>query len=82
MTQSLMERFDPATNAWEPLPPMSEARFRLGVSVASGKIYALGGLDDDDDFLSSVERFDPVSNAWEALPPMSTERADFAVVAV
>jgi len=44
------------------------------MAVLDGKLYAVGGFNDDDQFLSSVERYDPVTNAWEAVAPMATAR--------
>ena len=33
------------------------------VAALGGKLYAVGGLNDDDGYLSSVERYDPATNA-------------------
>ena len=48
------------------------------MAVLDGKLYAVGGYNDDEGRLSSVERYDPATNAWEAVAPMATARA-FAV---
>ena len=37
------ERFDPARNAWERLPPMPSARHGFGAAVVDGRIYAVSG---------------------------------------
>jgi N-acetylneuraminic acid mutarotase len=37
------ERFDPARNAWERLPPMPSARHGFGAVVVDGRIYAVSG---------------------------------------
>ena len=44
------------------------------VVVLDGKLYAMGGYNDDDGILSSVERYDPALDAWEAVAPMGTAR--------
>ena len=49
------------------------------MAVLDGKLYAVGGFNDDDQFLSSVERYDPVTNAWEAVAPMAVERIHHAM---
>ena len=73
---SSVERYDPATNAWEAVAPMATARCHLAVAVLDGKVYAVGGFSGGD--LSSVERYDPATNAWQVVAPMATARA-FAV---
>ena len=45
------------------------------VAVLEGKLYAVGGNDNNDGLLSSVERYDAASNAWEEVAPMATARA-------
>ena len=58
---------------------MATERMNHGVAVLDGKLYAVGGYNDDDGFLSSVERYDPATNAWEAVTPMATARCHHAV---
>ena len=68
-----VERYDPATNAWEVMTPMPTGRFNFTVAVVDGKIYALGGFDGRT--LSTVERYDPATNAWEVVAPMPGKRS-------
>ena len=49
---------------------MAEARYDHAVAVLDGKLYAVGGLNDDGGILSSVERYDPATNAWEEVAPL------------
>ncbi len=58
---------------------MMAARSAVGVAVLDGKLYAVGGYNDDDGFLSSVERYDPALDAWEAVAPMAEARYKLAV---
>ena len=77
-----MERYDPSTNEWEEeaVAPMPSTRRYVGTAVLDGKLYAVGGVNhNDDDVLSSVERYDPATNAWEAVAPMAEARCDHAV---
>ena len=76
---SSVERYDPALNLWEAVAPMVAARMSLGVAVLDGKLYAVGGYNDDDFALSTVDRYDPATNAWEAMAPMATARVVLAV---
>ena len=70
---SLVERYDPATNAWEPVATTASARDEFALAVLDGKLYAVGGQSDVG-LLSSVERYDPALNALEAMAPMGTGR--------
>ena len=53
---------------------MATPRDNHAVAVLDGKLYAVGGYNDDG-FLSSVERYDPAANTWEAVAPLTTARA-------
>jgi N-acetylneuraminic acid mutarotase len=59
--KNIAERYDPTTNTWETLAPMSVARGCVAATVLNGKLYAIGGRG-----LSSVEIFDPSSELWSA----------------
>ena len=62
--------------------PLAETRSAHAVAVLDGKLYAVGGHDDNGgDDLSSVERYDPAVDAWEAVAPMASART-LAAVAV
>jgi N-acetylneuraminic acid mutarotase len=62
------ERYDPNTNQWETLNPMSTARYGHAAAVFNGKLYAIGGKG-----LSSVEVFDPQTGQWSAGPALPSE---------
>ena len=68
-------------DAWEAVAPIAVERNLAGVAVLDGKLYAVGGRNDDEDALSSVERYDPATNAWEAVAPLAAARG-FLDVAV
>ena len=74
-----VERYDPATNTWEAVAPMSTKRAGLGAASIDGKLYAVGGHDGSAR-LATVERYDPATNTWEAVAPMSTKRDRKSVV--
>ena len=78
---SSVERYDPATNAWEAVAPLTLARFGAGVAALEGKLYAVGGRVEEDDEAAEVdrpanmvERFDPATNVWQEVAPMVTVR--------
>jgi hypothetical protein len=74
-----MERYDEAKEQWEVIASMGSARFGVGVCVLGGRLYAVGGRDEDDNPLSSVERYDEAKDQWEVLTSMSTARAELGV---
>ena len=64
------ERYDPATDAWEPLPSMPTGRSGSGVAMLDGKLWVAGGFNSEGGFglagdLATVEVFDPESNTWD-----------------
>ena len=58
---------------------MATARDDLAVAVLDGKLYAVGGLNDDGGQLISAERYDPALDAWEAVAPMAAARSRLSV---
>lgn len=66
-----------ATKANMPTP-----RSALCTSVVDAKIYAIGGLKDEEATLSHVEVYDPATDTWNTKSNMPTARAvmDCAVV--
>ncbi|MBT0160303.1 hypothetical protein G4O51_09990 [Candidatus Bathyarchaeota archaeon A05DMB-2] len=63
---------------WIDRAPMPTARAGLGVAVVSGKIYAIGGLNNNT-YLNVNEEYDPATNTWATKAPMPTARSGFAV---
>jgi len=72
------EMFDPVTNTWS--IPKTNGTFTphgaFTANVVDGKIYAIGGFNDQAPrghrVLSSVEVFDPKTNTWSALQTTGT----------
>ena len=77
---SSVERYDPATDAWEAVAPMAAARESPTAAVLDGRLYAVGGYCGDGNYLSSVGRYDAATSAWEAVAPMATARDSHGVV--
>ncbi len=73
--------------SWIQKESMSQARAALGVAVANGKIYAIGGSDKNGTYLPKYsggfvdtnEEYNPATNIWTAKKPMPTPRFDFAI---
>jgi N-acetylneuraminic acid mutarotase len=43
MASDRAQRYDPATDRWEELPPLAEKKIGMGVAVAGDRIYVVGG---------------------------------------
>jgi non-specific serine/threonine protein kinase len=80
-TSAALERFDPATGAWERLPAMSTARGGQGAALAGGRLVVAGG-EDPTGVYAEVEAYDLTSQQWSALPPLPTPRHGLSVEAV
>ena len=68
-------------NSWVTLKPLPTIRRDLGVAVVDGKIYAIGGRNDNGR-LSTNEEYDPVTDTWTTKTPMPTPRSDFGIAVV
>merc|ERR1719411_2176203 len=62
-----LEKFSPQSNKWTKLPSMNLARRSPGVVNYRNRLFAVGGMGEEDD-LSSVEVFCPTSGDWRYLP--------------
>ena len=74
--------FAVTADSWTEKAPMPTARGELGVASVNGKIYAIGGLSQNDlsgELLGTNEEYDPATNTWITRAPMPTPRMDFAI---
>jgi N-acetylneuraminic acid mutarotase len=69
---------DEEPDSWTARAPMPTARAGLGVAVVNGKIYAIGGLNNNT-YLNVNEEYDPTTNTWTTKAPMPTARSGFAI---
>ncbi len=65
-------------NSWTTKEPMPTARGGLGVAVVNGKIYAIGGANNDTQ-LDVTEEYNPVTDTWTPKASMLTPRSGFAI---
>ena len=68
-----VEVYEPVTEKWSITKPMTTRRSRVGVTVLSGRLYAVGGYDGQSR-LNTVEVFDPSSYEWWDVAPMNHRR--------
>lgn len=67
-------RWDPESNRWSFVCPMSVARLGAGVTACGGFLYVVGGYDGQTRW-NTAERYQPDTNAWQPLAPMSVTRS-------
>ncbi|KAK6493626.1 kelch-like protein 5 isoform X2 [Huso huso] len=76
-----VERYDPKTDVWTAVAPMSISRDAVGVCLLGDRLYAVGGYDGQV-YLNAVEAYDPQTNEWTQVAPLCLGRAGACVVAV
>ena len=70
-----MEVFDPASDTWQPGPPMAAGRmFHTATLLQDGKLLVVGGTGADGG-LRSAEIFDPAARAWSPAGRTSVSRS-------
>ncbi|KAF4070454.1 hypothetical protein AMELA_G00285740 [Ameiurus melas] len=80
-TRSLFtaECFDPSYNQWSQIEQMHIPRRCLGVIALNNQVFAIGGLDGDNNRLQSVEAYNPHTNSWRMLASMFNPRSNFGI---
>ncbi|XP_071649281.1 kelch-like protein 5 [Temnothorax longispinosus] len=74
-----VERYDPKTDTWTMVAPMSVPRSSVGVCELGDRLMAVGGSDGKI-YLTLVEAYDPHLNEWEPVAPLNAARAGPCVV--
>ena len=67
-------RFDPDTDEWCLVEPMTTRRIGVGVVTVNRLMYAIGGYDGVNR-LRSVEVYYPETNDWRHVAPMNATRS-------
>lgn len=67
-------RWDPESNRWSFVCPMSVARLGAGVAACGGVLYVVGGYDGQTRW-NTAEKYQPDTNTWHQLAPMNTIRS-------
>ncbi|XP_052278498.1 kelch-like protein 5 isoform X4 [Dreissena polymorpha] len=75
------ERYDPKTDQWTMIAPISNPRDAVGMCLLGDRLYAVGGYDGQH-YLKDVESYDPVNNEWSKVASLSTGRAGAYIVHV
>lgn len=65
--------FDPVTNAWNTISPMTIPRSNGVAAAVNGKIYVMAGISD----LNEV--YDPATDSWDTRAPVPEPRSNHGV---
>jgi len=76
---SAVEEYDPVADKWTKKADMPTARCNLSVSVVNGKIYAIGG-GEENRWSPAVEEYDPIADKWAKKADMPVAREAFSSV--
>merc|ERR1719369_2508606 len=63
-------RFDVQQGMWEPVPTMARPRSGCAAAAAVGRIFVVGGWDEDGCLACDDEFFDVSRGRWQPMPPM------------
>jgi N-acetylneuraminic acid mutarotase len=75
--------YDPATDKYQALAPLSGKRGAVALAVVGGKIHAIGGrVMGEEATLATHEVYDPATNKWTAAAPLPTARDHVGIFVV
>jgi N-acetylneuraminic acid mutarotase len=64
-TDSSAEIYDPATNRWTSAHRLMLGRYPLtALTLLDGRVFVMGGPEENDKNTASVEVYDPRTDAW------------------
>jgi N-acetylneuraminic acid mutarotase len=66
--------FNPQNGEWKPVASMPTRRSRLRLVAAGDHLYAIGGISQARQALSSVDRYHPGSDTWDQVASMNEAR--------
>ena len=72
--------YDPATNRWQALAPLSSPRGSVGLAAVAGKIHAIGGRGPDQKTVATHDVYDPATGKWTSAAPLPVARDHFGIV--
>lgn len=85
--QTVVQSYNPLTNAWSTVAPMRTARSALAAVAAPcplGQtgvcVYAVGGAGSSGS-LGTTESYNPTTNSWSTLPAMPAPRSSLGAAA-
>ena len=61
---SSVERFDFSLNTWNYVAKMNYPRWGHSVCVYKGRIFVVGGLNEQDQYITQTENYNPETDQW------------------
>lgn len=81
-----LEVYDPATDRWTAKAPLPVGLHHVGIGVAGGRLYVIGGYARSGiniwSPVATVYAYDPTTDRWAERAPMPTARGALAVAEV
>jgi N-acetylneuraminic acid mutarotase len=78
-----LEEYDPSTDRWTAKAPMPVGLHHVGIGVAGGRLYVIGGYRQSGlsvwHPVATVYAYDPDTDTWEERAPMPTVRGALSV---
>jgi N-acetylneuraminic acid mutarotase len=78
-----LEEYDPSTDRWTAKAPMPVGLHHVGIGVAGGRLYVIGGYRQSGlsvwHPVATVYAYDPDTDTWEERAPMPTARGALSV---
>jgi N-acetylneuraminic acid mutarotase len=78
-----LEEYDPSTDRWTSRAPMPVGLHHVGIGVAGGKLYIIGGYKQSWFSVwkpvATVYTYDPATDTWAERAPMPTPRGALSV---
>jgi N-acetylneuraminic acid mutarotase len=80
-----LEEYDPATDKWTTKAPMPVGLHHVGIGVAGGRLYVIGGYKQSGlsvwGPVATVYAYDPAADVWSERASMPTARGALSVTA-
>jgi N-acetylneuraminic acid mutarotase len=81
ITISEIEEYDPAQNIWTEKAKIPSERINSSISTVNGKIYVIGGYDDNG-LISEVDEYSPTTDTWAKKANILTQRTGLSTCVV
>ena len=80
--QKSAEKYLPAENKWFYISDMNTERWGHVACVLRGRIFVIGGQDQNGNYVRTIECYDPVTDTWSIVQENVSELDGHGVVAV
>ncbi|MDP4181671.1 MAG: S8 family serine peptidase [Bacillota bacterium] len=74
-------KYDPVSNRWSTVAPLTIPRINHSLVTVNGKIYVIGGSNANG-VIDSIQQYDPMTNTWTDKKPMPQKYCQFSTAVV